>query len=369
MGAGVGAAATRMTGGRGPDEGQRRLPVATVARPGETGPQTDAGTGTGEASGAPLERPERPERPVRLGGSEVEVSPLGTGTWAWGDRLTWGYGRDYDEGDCRGAFAASLGAGLTLFDTAELYGWGESERLLGRFIRERGLRPETAVVATKFFPYPWRLRHGDAVAALRGSLSRLGLPRVDLYQLHWPLPVFSVARRMDALAETVQAGLTRAVGVSNYTAADLRRAHAALARRGIPLASNQVHYSLLHRSPERDGVLAACRELNVTLMAYSPLEQGLLTGKYGPGRPPPARRRRRAGPHPETLVPLVAALRAAGEAHGGKTPAQVALNWLLCRGALPIPGAKRPDQARDNAGALGWRLTPEEVETLDRLSR
>jgi aryl-alcohol dehydrogenase-like predicted oxidoreductase len=336
--------------------------VATVARPGETDPRPDADE-VGTETGGALQ-----ERPVRLGGSEVEVSPLGTGAWAWGDRLTWGYGRDYGEGDCRGAFAASLGAGLTLFDTAELYGWGESERLLGRFIRERGLRPETAVVATKFFPYPWRLRHGDVVAALRGSLGRLGLPRVDVYQLHVPLPVFSVERRMDALAETVQAGLTRAVGVSNYNAADLRRAHAALARRGIPLASNQVHYSLLHRSPERNGVLAACRELNVTLMAYSPLEQGLLTGKYGPGRPPPARRRR-AAPRPEALGRLVAALRAAGEAHGGKTPAQVALNWLLGRGALPIPGAKRPDQARDNAGALGWRLTPEEVETLDRLSR
>jgi aryl-alcohol dehydrogenase-like predicted oxidoreductase len=188
--------------------------------------------------------------------------------------MTWGYGRDYGEGDCRGAFAASLGAGITLFDTAELYGWGESERLLGRFIAEREARPETAVVATKFFPYPWRLRHGDVVAALRASLRRLGRPRVDLYQLHWPLPVFSVPRRMDALAETVRAGLTRAVGVSNYSAADLRRAHAALAERGIPLASNQVHYSLLHRRPERDGVLAACRELGVTLIAYSPWRWG-----------------------------------------------------------------------------------------------
>ncbi len=308
------------------------------------------------------------ERPVRLGRSEVEVSPLGTGTWAWGDKMIWGYGRDYGEGDCRGAFAASLGAGMTLFDTAELYGWGESERLLGRFIRERQARPETAAVATKFFPYPWRLRHGDVVTALRASLRRLELPRVDLYQLHWPLPVFSVARRVDALAETVRAGLTRAVGVSNYNAADLRRAHAALARRGIPLASNQVHYSLLHRAPEGNGVQAACRELGVTLIAYSPLEHGLLTGKYGPGRPPPARRRRGA-PRPEALEPFLAALRRAGEAHGGKSPAQVALNWLICHDALPIPGAKRPAQARDNAGALGWRLTPDEVETLDRLSR
>jgi aryl-alcohol dehydrogenase-like predicted oxidoreductase len=282
--------------------------------------------------------------------------------------MIWGYGRDYGEGECRGAFAAGLGAGLTLFDTAELYGWGESERLLGRFIGERRARPEAAVVATKFFPYPWRLRRGDTVRALRASLRRLELPRVDLYQVHLPLPVFSVPRRMDALAETVQAGLTRAVGVSNYNAADLRRAHDALARRGIPLASNQVHYSLLHRAPEGNGVQAACRELGITLIAYSPLEQGLLTGKHGPGRPPPARRRRTA-PRPETLEPILAALRSAGEAHGGKTPAQVALNWLICRDALPIPGAKRPAQARDNAGALGWRLTPEEVETLDHLSR
>jgi aryl-alcohol dehydrogenase-like predicted oxidoreductase len=205
--------------------------------------------------------------------------------------------------------------------------------------------------------------------ALRRSLTRLGLPRVDLYQLHFPMGLLSVERRMDALAGTVEAGLARAVGVSNYPATDLRRAHAALARRGIPLASNQVHYSLLHRRPERDGVLAACRELGVTLIAYSPLEMGLLSGKYGPGRPPPGARGLRAGARRlATMQPLLGALRAIGEAHG-KTPAQVALNWLIAQGTVPIPGAKSATQARDNAGALGWRLTAEESETLDRLSK
>jgi aryl-alcohol dehydrogenase-like predicted oxidoreductase len=308
---------------------------------------------------------------VPLGQTGVLVSPLGIGTWAWGDRLFWGYGRSYGETDVRGAFEVSLAAGATLFDTAEIYAGGTSERLLGRFVRDvrEAGRPPPPVVATKFFPFPWRLRRADLLSALLGSLRRLGLPRVDLYQLHWPMPLLTVERRMDALAAAGETGLARAVGVSNYNAKELRRAHAALARRGIPLASNQVKYSLLERRPERDGVLAATRELGVTLIAYSPLAQGLLTGKYGPDRPPPGARARRFGRRRlEALPPLLAELRAVGENHGGKTPAQVSLNWLIGKGAVPIPGAKDARQAGDNAGALGWRLTPDEVERLDRLS-
>ena len=151
----------------------------------------------------------------------------------------------------------------------------------------------------------------------------------------------------------------------------MRRAHELLARRGVPLASNQVHYSLLHRQPEWNGVLAACRELDVRLIAYSPLEQGILTGKFHADASArlPHLRRLQSGYGPGKLraaLPLIEALRALGEAHGGKTPAQVALSWLMRQGALPIPGAKNAAQAEANAGALGWELSDEEVVRLSK---
>jgi len=149
----------------------------------------------------------------------------------------------------------------------------------------------------------------------------------------------------------------------------MRRAHDVLAKRGIPLASNQVEYSLLHRQPERNGVLAACRDLRVALIAYSPVAKGILTGKYTPQNPPPGVRGRQWNFKPLAHIqPLIARLREVGEAHGGKTPAQVALNWLIQKGALPIPGVKNARQVQDNLGALGWSLTPDEVELLDQAS-
>ncbi len=302
-----------------------------------------------------------------LGQTEVQIPWLGIGTWQWGDTMMWGYGKGYAGDDLRAAFAAAVADGGRFFDTAEVYGMGRSERFLGRFIHERGLEKEV-IVATKFFPFPWRFSRQQLLAALRRSLQRLGLARVDLYQVHWPSPPMPVERWAEALADAVEAGLTRAVGVSNYNAEQLRAAHAVLAKRGIPLASNQVHYSLLHRAPERDGVLAACRELGVTLIAYSPLEKGVLTGKYTPEHPLPGLRGRLYNRRLAELQPLLTRLREIGAAHGGKTPAQVALNWLICQGTVPIPGAKNARQVASNLGALGWRLTSDEVATLTTLS-
>lgn len=303
---------------------------------------------------------------IPLGMTNLRITPLGVGTWAWGDRLFWDYGRSHTDADLQAAFEASLAAGICFFDTAEFYGWGRSERLLGQFIRAAG-RP--VVVATKFSPYFWRLRGRSLIRALRGSLDRLGADQVDLYQIHWPLPPVSIATWMDAMADAVDAGLTRAVGVSNYNLSRMRRAHAALAQRGVALASNQVEYSLLHRAPERNGLLDACRGMDVTLIAYSPLAMGVLTGKYTPDNPPPGFRGLRYGR--ELLVrvqPLIGLLRDIGQAHEGKAPAQVALNWVICKGAVPIAGAKNAHQAQLNAGALGWRLTADEVAALDLAS-
>ncbi len=303
---------------------------------------------------------------VKLGGTDIAISPIGIGTWAWGDRFVWSYGKTHTDDDIRAAFDATLTKGINLFDTAEVYGLGRSERLLGQFIRETG---KSVVVATKFMPFPIWLTKNALRRALRNSLKRLGMARVDLYQMHFPFPPVPVETWMDAMADAVESGLVRAVGVSNYDQAQMGRAHNALMKHGIPLASNQVFYSLLHREPEFNGVAQLCKDLNVTLIAYSPLEKGILTGKYTPDNPPPGMRQRLyTREYLKKVQPLLETLREFGAAHGGKTEAQVALNWTICKGAVPIPGAKNTRQAVSNAGALGWRLTDDEVTILDELS-
>lgn len=303
--------------------------------------------------------------PVELGRTGIRISPLGLGTWQWGDYFVWKYGRGYGDADLSEAFDVSLQAGVNFVDTAEIYGRGRSERLVGECLHRTGA---PVVVATKFMPLPWRWRGRALVAALRDSLARLGLGRVDLYQIHWPFGPRPVEVWAGALADAVEAGLTRAVGVSNFSADQMARAHEVLAARGVALASNQVEYNLLNRKVETNGVASRCRDLGVTLIAYSPLAKGLLTGKYGPANPPPGLRRRLF--HPADLAAverLTARMREIG-AGRGQTPSQVALNWLMAKGAVPIPGAKNARQAADNAAAMAWRLKPEEADELDRAS-
>ncbi len=296
----------------------------------------------------------------------LEGIELGFGAWAWGDRLMWGYGRSYNLGDLRAAFEYALGAGVTFFDTAEVYGQGQSELILGQLLKAAG-RP--VKIATKFMPFPWRLARQALMKALKGSLRRLGVPQVALYQVHMPLPPVNIETWMEGMAEAVHAGLTLAVGVSNYDTAQTRRAHERLMREGLRLASNQVEYNLLNRKIEKDGLLKACQELGVRVIAYSPLQQGVLTGKYGPENPPPGIRggqyNRR---YLEKIEPLLTLMKHIGSDHAGKTPAQVALNWVICKGAIPIPGVKTLSQAEQDAGALNWRLSEEEVLRLDEVS-
>ncbi len=309
---------------------------------------------------------DQPDRGTADQQSILKEIPLGVGTWSWGDRLYWGYGRGYNQEDVRQVFDASLQAGLCLFDTAEVYAQGQSERLLGEFVKTTQQR---VLVATKFMPYPWRLSRGSLLRALRGSLKRLGIEQVDLYQVHQPLRPVNPETWMQAMAEAVQAGLTRAVGVSNYDRNWMQRAYDTLAHEGIHLESNQVEYHLLNRKVEKDGLLKQCQELGITLIAYSPLAMGVLTGKYTPDNPPRGVRAVRYNRRLlEKVVPLLASMKKIGAVHAGKTPAQVALNWCICKGTLPIPGAKNIQQAEQNAGALNWRLTDDEVAELDEAS-
>ncbi|RDI95282.1 aldo/keto reductase [Meiothermus sp. QL-1] len=290
------------------------------------------------------------------------IPPLGLGTWQWGDRLIWGFGRGYREDDTEAAYRAALEAGVRLFDTAEVYGFGLSERLLGRYYHACSPRP---LVVSKMFPYPWRFSRRALLAALRQSLLRLRMERVDLYLLHWPWKPVPLEGWAESLAEAYELGLARAVGVSNCNLAQLERVARVLARHRVPLAVNQVEYHLLERGPERSGLLEAMRAEGIVLMAYSPLAMGWLTGRYSLENPPPGRyRAQRYMRHKDRIPALLEALDQVARKHGA-TPAQVALRWCIERGTLPIPGAKNAQQARVNAGALRLRLDREDLARLE----
>jgi aryl-alcohol dehydrogenase-like predicted oxidoreductase len=333
-------------------------------------------------------KPYQKEEHTVLGTTNVKISSLGIGTWSWGDHMIWGYGRNYNKADLEAAFQAGLEEGINFFDTAEAYGWGQAERLLGQFIHATG---HQVVVATKFLPSPWRLRKTSLLHALHSSLNRLGMDQVDLYQFHKHYPPVSFETWMNSLVEAVEKGAARAVGVSNSSKKQMLMAMDILGEHGVPLTSNQVEFSLLNRDPEYTSLLKTCQNQGVTLIAYSPLAMGLLTGKYSPENPPSNRftLRERMALQAYSLAlpdcsaakacrfdreqlqktqPLIELLRHIGEAHDGKTPAQVALNWVICKGAVPIVGVKNARQARENAGALGWRLTKNDIADLDEVS-
>jgi len=303
---------------------------------------------------------------VLLGKTGIKITPVGVGTWAWGDRLVWGYGGSaYDDSDIQEAFDVSLDNGANWFDTAEVYGMGRSERFLGKFIPTA---TREVLVATKFFPFPWRLRKEALIRNLKDSLKRLQLSRVDLYQIHMPFGQWTKPGYITALADAVSAGLTRAVGVSNFNLERTKLSNETLKAAGVPLASNQVEFSLFDRRIEKNGLLDYCLENEITIIAYSPLAKGMVTGKYGPENPPSGPRKRMYPPEKlQRAQPLISLLKEIGEQYG-KTPAQVALNWTICKGTVPIPGAKNAKQAADNLGAMGWRLSPEAVSALDEAS-
>ena len=303
---------------------------------------------------------------VPLGKTGIKISTVGVGTWAWGDRLVWGYGGgSFSDADIKEAFNVSLENGANWFDTAEVYGMGKSERFLGKFLPSS---TKEVLVATKFFPFPWRVRKQALLRSLKKSLERLQLNRVDLYQIHTPLGWWSRPVYLSTLADAVNAGLTRAVGISNFNTEKTKLANETLLAAGVPLASNQVEYSLFDRRIEKNGLLDYCLENDITVIAYSPLAKGMVTGKYGPENPPSSPRKQMYPPEKlQQSQPLINLLKEIGADHG-KTPAQVALNWTICKGTVPIPGAKNAKQAAENLGAMGWRLDPEEVTALDEAS-
>ena len=307
---------------------------------------------------------------IALGKTGLTVPPLCLGTWAWGDKLFWNYGDNYGEEQLQAAFTTAVDACVTFFDTAEVYGLGLSEQFLGKFIKQTSQKVQ---IATKFGPLPWRWDGKSVSEALTESLKRLQLERIELYQVHWPFTFFlSQETLMNTLADEVQKGRIGAIGVSNYSASEMRNVHKILSARGIPLAVNQVRYSLLTRQIESNEILQTARELGVTILAYSPLAQGLLTGKYTTSYKPTGARSidpRFSQDGLNKIAPVLSLLQKIGNKYD-RTPAQVALNWLIAQGnVIPIAGVKNPEQVKQNVGALGWNMTKDEFDEIDQITQ
>ncbi len=299
---------------------------------------------------------------------------MGCGTWAWGNRLLWNYQESMND-ELQAVFNHCVSHGITLFDTGDSYGTGklsgQSEKLLGQFSASySGQNKEEICLATKLAPYPWRLTKQSMVAAGQASAQRLG--QLDLLQMHWStanyLP-FQEGPLLDGLAQLCQQGSAKSIGLSNYGPKRLRWAHQRLTDQGIKIRTLQVQYSLLSTYPITElDLKPVCDELGIQIIAYSPLALGLLTGKYTQKSDLPKGLRRFAlGQILPGIQPLLSCLRAVAQ-EKEKTMAQIAINWCICKGTLPIPGAKNLPQAQQNAGALGWHLTSAEITALDKAS-
>lgn len=326
--------------------------------------------------------PRRALPKAKLGTLRVPEIGIGTIMWAT-DNSIQGRERLQDVID------RCMASGLDFFDTAERYGVGEGENMVSTMSRdsqERLLLPRSATIATKFTPLPWRKGAESVVAACEASLERLGTSCIDLYQIHmpdivqpgrlWGLTNVKDEEYWEGLAECYRRGLVRNVGVSNYGPSLVERCQETLARRGVPLASNQINFSLLYQKKGSLETVQRCRELGVTPLAYYPLAMGLLTGKYTKDSMPKGLKGMgmrkyilggRDGVPAGGVRPLVRVLEdIAGGL--GKTPAQVALNWIICKGAIPLPGATAIRHVDDNVGATGWRLSARQVARLDEAS-
>ena len=297
---------------------------------------------------------------------------MGCGTWAWGNRLLWGYNQSMDN-QLQEVFNYCVSKGVTLFDTGDSYGTGklngQSEKLLGKFEQEyKGENKNNICLATKLAAYPWRLTRKSMVAAGKASAQRMG--RVDLAQMHWSTANYFPWQEwqlLDGLGDLYEQGLVKAVGLSNYGTERLKKIHQKFSDRGIPIATLQVQYSLLSTYPVTNlGIKETCDELGIKLIAYSPLCLGILTGKYSnPSSYPKGLRGllfKRLIPEAE---PLLNSIRAIAQ-YRNKTMAQVAINWCIAKGAIPIPGAKNIQQAQENIAATDWQMDAGELAELDR---
>jgi aryl-alcohol dehydrogenase-like predicted oxidoreductase len=314
----------------------------------------------------------------KMGNSDLMATPVGLGTWQFSKRKNlagkyWPYLSDEESYEI---VQTSFEEGINWFDTAEMYGGGESERTLARALQQANISDEQVMVATKWMPFFRTAR--SIIKTIPDRKEALYGYTISLHQIHNPMSFASIPSQMKAMARLVREQQIRYVGVSNFSAKQMRKAYEELDKQGIKLVSNQVHYNMLNRRIEYNDILETARELNIAIIAYSPLAQGILTGKYH-DQPDSIRNkqgfRKRIGSFKnkslERTRPLIDKLREIGQKHDASA-AQVALNWLVNHHkglVFAIPGASNPRQAASNARSMQFTLTPEEMQALDQESK
>jgi aryl-alcohol dehydrogenase-like predicted oxidoreductase len=309
-----------------------------------------------------------------LGKTDICITPIGLGMmeFAGGGGLMGPAFPVIPQEEKNAVVKAALDGGINWFDTAELYGAGVSEASLAKALKAAGKTDGEVVVATKWWPLFRTAR--NIPHSIEDRIRFLDGYNIDLYMVHQPVSFSSPEAEMNAMADLVEAGKIRSVGISNFNAEQMRRAHRTLQKRGLPLAANQVRFSLLDRSIEKNGVLETAKELGVTIIAYTPLGSGLLTGKYHKNPNLLQNKsffwRLRLNRGIQKSRSLVTALEEIGNKYNA-TPAQVALNWVISfhgETIVTIPGATKVHQAQESAGAMTFQLTDEELAQLDRFS-
>jgi aryl-alcohol dehydrogenase-like predicted oxidoreductase len=310
----------------------------------------------------------------RLGKTAIEVTPIGLGCWQFGSGITSSlFWKAVRQSDVDKIVRIALEGGINWFDTAELYGSGSSERALSTALTNAGQVDGKVVIATKWTPF---FRTAGSIARTVSNRERNLTPfKIDLYQIHQPMALAAVKAQMNAMADLVQEAKVGAIGVSNFSEELMRKSHRALAERGLPLASNQVRFNLLDRSIEKNGVLDAAKELGVTIIAYSPLAQGLLTGKFHKNPELVSRlpfmRRLQISRMIDESRPLIEKLEGIAISHRCSV-SEVALSWVINfheDSIVAIPGATKEEQVQENVGAMTVELSLEEMSELDKVSR
>lgn len=291
---------------------------------------------------------------------------LGVGTWAWGDRLIWEFGKEYQKDDLFAAFRRSLNDNVHFFSTSPAFAEGESEQILGEFNAQT---PIDLLIATKYVPRVWHLRRTDFMDSLKQSLLRLKLNKIDIYEICPPAGRMTVTRLAESAAEALDLGLIEQVGLSGFNLQQADTFNEALSRFGYSISCLETPYNLLERSIETNGVLAFCRAQNIKVIAQQPLAMGMLTGKYNTEAPASGSRRqmmmRYYSPRMDILLRTMNFI---GLENNGKNPAQVALNWIMNKGIIPLPGCKTLSQAIENTETARWNMTKEQMNLLDTLT-
>lgn len=291
---------------------------------------------------------------------------IALGAWSWGAGAAGGdqvFGNHLFEEELKPVFDKALECGLNLWDTAAVYGEGSSERILGNFVKE--VPREDVIISTKFTPQIASSSPDAMQEMIDGSKERLHTDVMDIYWIHNP---FDVEKWTPDLISLAKSGQIKEIGVSNHNLAQIKRANEILAKEGLKVSAVQNHYSLLHRSSERAGILEYCKENDITFYAYMVLEQGALTGKYTEENPFPAGTGRgdSYNPHLKELTALIHELEIIGTRFDA-SPAQVAAAWAIAKGTLPIIGVTKVSQVEEALAASQIKLTAEEISRLEKL--